>query len=63
MELPAGAKQEVYTFEPYEQIAPSAHSAYLDGVEACRDELLRHGITVHDLRETVLSREEVTDVE
>ena len=63
MELPAGAKQEVYTFEPYEQVAPSARSAYLDGVEAYRDELLRHGITVRDLRETVLSREEVTDVE
>lgn len=62
MELPAGAKQEVYTFEPYEQIAPSARSEYLNGVEAYRDELLRHGITVHDLRETVLSREEVTDL-
>lgn len=62
MELPAGAKQEVYTFEPYEQISPSARAAYLSGVEAYRDELLRHGITVHDLRETVLSREEVTDL-
>ena len=62
MELPAGAKQEVYTFEPYEQIAPSARSEYLNGVEAYRDELPRHGITVHDLRETVLSREEVTDL-
>lgn len=63
MELPAGAKREVYTFDPYEQVAPSARSAYLDGVEAYRDELLRHGITVHDLREVVLSKEEVTDGE
>ena len=63
MELPAGAKREVYTFEPYEQIAPSARSAYMDGVEAYRDELLRHGIVVHDLRETVLSKkEEVTEL-
>ena len=63
MELPAGAKREVYTFDPYEQISPSARSAYMDGVEAYRDELLRHGIVVHDLRETILSKEEVTDVE
>lgn len=63
MELPAGAKQEVYTFDPYEQIAPSARSAYLDGVEAYRDELLRHGITVHDLREIVLSRTESSEEE
>lgn len=62
MELPAGAKREVYTFEPYEQIAPSARSEYLDGAEAYRSELLRHGITVHDLRDAVLSREEVTDL-
>ena len=60
LELPNGARQEVYTFEPYEQIAESARPAYLDAVDAHREELLRYGITVHDLRETVLSREEVT---
>ena len=63
LELPNGARQEVYTFEPYEQIAESARPAYLDAVDAHREELLRYGITVHDLRETVLSREEVTDGE
>ncbi len=61
MELPAGAKQEVYSFAPYEQIAPSARSAYLDGEEAYRDELLRHGILLHDLRDAVLTVEEVSD--
>ena len=60
LELPNGVRQEVYTFEPYEQIAESARPAYLDAVDAHREELLRYGITVHDLRETVLSREEVT---
>jgi hypothetical protein len=63
LELPNGARQEVYTFEPYEQIAESARPEYLDGADAYREELLRYGITVHDLRETVLSKEEVTDDE
>lgn len=59
MDVPAGAYREVYTYEPYEQIQPSARSAYMDAGEAYRSELLRHGITVHDLREIVLSEKEV----
>ncbi|MBO5777993.1 MAG: hypothetical protein J6R82_00335, partial [Clostridia bacterium] len=62
MELSLGTHCDVYTFEPYEQILPSAKSDYLDESEAYRDELLRHGITVHDLRDTVLAKE-VTDDE
>ncbi len=55
MELPAGVSRQVYTFEPYEQIVPSARAAYLDGAEAYRSELLRHGITVSDLREILFA--------
>lgn len=61
LELPMGTRCELYTFEPFEQILPSAKSAYLDASEAYRDELLRHGITVHDLRDVVLAKKEVTD--
>ena len=61
LELPTGARCELYTFEPYEQILPSAKSEYLDAAEAYRDELLRHGITVHDLRDLVLASKEVTE--
>lgn len=61
LELPMGTRCELYTFEPYEQILPSAKSEYLDASDAYRDELLRHGITIHDLRDLVLSKKEVTD--
>ena len=61
LELPMGTRCELYTFEPFEQILPSEKSAYLDASEAYRDELLRHGITVHDLRDVVLAKKEVTE--
>ena len=62
MELPQGTHCDLYTFDPYEQILPSAKSEYLDTADTYRAELLRHGITVHDLRDLVLAKE-VTDDE
>lgn len=63
MEPPQGTHCDLYTFDPYEQIAPSARSDYMDAAETYRGELLRHGITVHDLRELVLTGKEVSDDE
>lgn len=51
--LPTSAKVELFAYDPYEQIAPEARSAYFDEFEVRRNELSRYGIHYHDARSEI----------
>lgn len=57
MDLPNSAKVDLYTFDPHEQVAPEARSAYFDETEARRTEIARHGIRLHDARSELFQGE------
>lgn len=57
LQLPSGIQTDLYAFDPVEQVAPEARSAFFDAQEAHRAELSRYGIRCHDIRSELLQEE------
>lgn len=57
LSLPNSAKIDLYNFDPFEQVAPEARSAYFNEMEARRTEISRYGIEIHDARSELFQKE------